>query len=171
MLPLGVLTVAVAMVNASSRAKLLNPHRRSAQRTHESPLTVLQMVMCTAKDADWRQLHRNSWIADAQKLHFSPYSFHDGGPPARLVWDYRFVIGLMDGIASSVRQQVLSENKTFGDIVELGLEENMDNGKTHAAFSWAHRHYMSPTARSKGGVPGADYVAKTDLDTYLNWER
>jgi hypothetical protein len=44
------------------------------------------------------------------------------------------------------------------DIVELPIEENMDNGKTHAAFIWAHQQ-----------LPNADYIGKSDLDTYLNF--
>jgi hypothetical protein len=140
-----------------SRAKLLNTHHKS--RGRESSISVLQLVFCTAADFEWRKLHRETWIQEAKKAElFSPYSGHR---KIRVLLDVRFVIGSLDIPSGKevldLRSKVLHENATTGDIVSLrGMKENMNRGKTHAAYLWANTHF-----------PNVDYFGKSDTDTYL----
>lgn len=48
--------------------------------------------------------------------------------------DYRFIMGYE---SSGVSRLMQLENRTYGDIVILNIKENMNNGKTHAYFTWA----------------------------------
>ena len=69
-----------------------------------------------------------------------------------------FLIGSLARLSANVVAAVNTENASTKDVFQLSMEENMDNGKTHAALIWVHQH-----------LPDADYVGKSDLDTYINF--
>jgi hypothetical protein len=110
-------------------------------QAHPTPGCAI-MVLCTAEDTEMRQLHRETWISDAVKFTST--------------LQVLFVIGKFSPEQSKA---VALENATHGDIVELTMVENMDQGKTHAAYIWAYHH-----------LPEVEYFFKCDLDTMPNWE-
>jgi hypothetical protein len=59
----------------------------AARRRHLHTLRVLHIVMCTAKDSDWRQLHRMTWIASTKRGLRSTYH--------AVMVDVRFMVRLL----------------------------------------------------------------------------
>jgi hypothetical protein len=123
---------------------VVNKHTRKGQALSLPVLRVLHMVMCTAKDAEWRELHRSTWIASTkQGLRSAYHTVHV---------DVRFVIG------TPVPTYIAEENATHGDIVQLDIPESIDSGKTPTALLWAAYR-----------MPADDFVFKSDLDTFVSW--
>lgn len=62
----------------------------------------------------------------------------------------------------------------YNDVVVLDVEENMNQGKTHAYFKWASENATIPVYYQKEidgavgvGFKKADYVVKADDDAFL----
>jgi hypothetical protein len=66
-------------------------------------VSVVQLVFCTASDADWRQLHRDTWISEANRCTHSA----ELGPVAVRVF---FVIGSLIGLDPDLVADVKREN-------------------------------------------------------------
>ncbi|KAF8603066.1 hypothetical protein BDV93DRAFT_556983 [Ceratobasidium sp. AG-I] len=96
------------------------------------PVGLFIGVMSTAASYERRQLIRSTWASH-------PLSRGSERGTERTV--VRFVVGMEDG---SVRRRVELENELYGDIIILPIEENMNDGKTYAYFSWAYKQALVP---------------------------
>ena len=76
--------------------------------------------------------------------------------------------------------KVNNENKSHGYIIELSIRENMDRGKSPAAFHWAHKylstsgHAIATAMTNSSLTKDASlnvFVGKSDLDTYIDYSR
>ncbi|QRV78401.1 glycosyltransferase family 31 protein [Ceratobasidium sp. AG-Ba] len=108
-------------------------------------------VMSVASEFGFRrrEMIRNTWAAKGR-----------GG--RRTV--VRFVLGVSSD--ESEKALVEMENEVYGDIIQLSMKENMNQGKTHAYFSWARDHALVPPASGVEWVR-PEYVVKTDDDSFV----
>lgn len=76
------------------------------------------------------------------------------------VVDYHFFLGRAVNNASKA---ILSrENSTYGDLVLLDMEENLDDGK-----GWYQKQWETSTFIN-GSLSRYDYFAKADSDTFIH---
>ncbi|KAJ1305282.1 hypothetical protein OPQ81_000307 [Rhizoctonia solani] len=147
------------------------------------PVGLFIGVMSTAMGTQRRQLIRSTWAS-----HPRSRGGVDGGNfegTSRTV--VRFIIGTP---SPSVERMIRLENELYGDIVVLPVRENMNEGKTHAYFSWAHERALVPPPRHNSGFEAnttdtptifprhdpslstsdwvkPDYVVKADDDSFI----
>ena len=99
-----------------------------------------------AKDRQWRDTHRQTHFQYPEVC--APSSSSEDCPILA-----RFVLGR---VPPDQLEAIRQENHTFGDLIELDIEENMNNGKTYHWWKYVNDHF-----------PFATFVAKSDTDTFV----
>ncbi|CAE6429062.1 unnamed protein product [Rhizoctonia solani] len=163
----------------------LQPEFPPADLSLESipPVGLFVGVMSTAMGFQRRQLIRSTWASH-------PRSRGGADGQSNLEGTSRTVVKFIVGAPSpSVERRLRLENELYGDIVVLPIRENMNEGKTHAYFSWAYERALVPPPRpsqnqgSKANQTDPqvalalhrdfsdwvkpDYVVKTDDDSFV----
>ncbi|KDN43635.1 hypothetical protein RSAG8_06012, partial [Rhizoctonia solani AG-8 WAC10335] len=150
------------------------------------PVGLFIGVMSTARGSQRRQLIRSTW-ASHPKSRGGVGEKSDREGTSRTV--VRFIVGAPN---PSVARKLGLENELYGDIVILPIRENMNEGKTHAYFSWAYEHALVPPPHPRQNASSSvnttdtqtmfprhdpsrtfsdwvkpDYVVKTDDDSFV----
>lgn len=97
-----------------------------------------------------RGVHRSTWMRSPM-LCDGP---HQHGEKCAVA-----VYFVMGEIPNDMRPRIDQENGTYGDLLELPIPENMNNGKSFAWFRFSSTHF--PTAR---------FIGKGDMDTFVRVE-
>ncbi|KAG8706979.1 hypothetical protein FRC11_007788 [Ceratobasidium sp. 423] len=106
--------------------------------------------MSTARGFQRRQLIRSTWASH-------PRSRGGADGKTDLEGTSRTVVRFITGTPSpSVERKLRLENELYGDIVVLPIRENMNEGKTHAYFSWAYERALVPPPRTGSEVNSTD---------------
>ncbi|QRW20851.1 glycosyltransferase family 31 protein [Rhizoctonia solani] len=136
------------------------------------PVGLFIGVMSTAMSTQRRQLIRSTW-ASHPRSRGGVDGHSDLEGTSRTV--VKFIIGAP---SPSAERRLRLENELYGDIVVLPIRENMNEGKTHAYFTWAYEHALVPPNSKINGTDQQtivfphgwvkpDYVVKTDEDSFV----
>ncbi|CUA71207.1 Putative zinc metalloproteinase in scaA 5'region [Rhizoctonia solani] len=102
------------------------------------PVGLFIGVMSTARGFQKRQLIRSTWASHPKSRGGVDGKSEREGTSRTVV---RFIVGAP---SPSVEKKLGLENELYGDIVVLPIRENMNEGKTHAYFSWAYERALVP---------------------------
>ncbi|CAJ0833346.1 18280_t:CDS:2, partial [Entrophospora sp. SA101] len=77
--------------------------------------------------------------------------------------DFKFILGRppKDVYTPDLKLKLTTENDTYGDLVMLDMEENMNNGKAYYYWKWVWEHL---------GTMKYDYAAKADDDVFVHFQ-
>ncbi|CAE7182361.1 unnamed protein product [Rhizoctonia solani] len=120
------------------------------------PVGLFIGVMSTARGFQRRQLIRSTWASHPKSRGGVDGKSNREGTSRTVV---RFIVGAP---SPSVERKLGLENELYGDIVVLPIRENMNEGKTHAYFSWAYQRALVPPPLSG---QNASNVNITDTQT------
>ncbi|CED84389.1 Galactosyltransferases [Phaffia rhodozyma] len=125
------------------------------------PVGVFVGVFSTDKSFERRMLIRSTW---ASRHRMEGKGAHGLGSVR-----VRFILGRPSW---RLREQVMMEMETYGDIVLLDITENMNSGKTQAYFSWAAENAMVPSISTINDEYGLEekppnYIVKADEDSFV----
>ncbi|KAG8922959.1 hypothetical protein FRC02_011499 [Tulasnella sp. 418] len=112
-----------------------------ANITHLAPAGVYLGVFSMDAAVERRMLVRTTWAS-----HYRSRGV-DGSTDRTIV---RFVLGKP---RKEWERRIQLEMQTYNDIVILPIQENMNNGKTHAFFTWAHTNAFVPPVADDETVP------------------
>lgn len=132
--------------------------------TANQPPSVLYIlgIFTTASLRAERIIHRETylrspWVCNQVRLrppNTENNSYNRSGDECAHAY---FIIGrITDEYAQAIRE----ENATYGDILELDIDENMNQGKTVQYF-----------IQAAGWFPDAQFIGKSDMDTFVMVER
>lgn len=102
------------------------------------PVGLFIGVMSTAAGFQRRQLIRSTWASHPRSRGGVDGKSGLEGTSRTVV---RFIVGAP---SPDLKDKLDLENELYGDIVVLPIKENMNDGKTHAYFSWAHENALVP---------------------------
>ncbi|CAI2178897.1 17792_t:CDS:2 [Funneliformis geosporum] len=76
--------------------------------------------------------------------------------------DFKFILGIppQDEYTPELKSQLTIENSTYGDLIMLNIEENMNNGKAYYYWKWVAGY--SDTQYN--------YVVKADDDAFIHFQ-
>lgn len=169
-------TVTTFLVHVLSTDKLPIEWRKACQEQRPfphaladslAPVNVFVGVFSVDAAFERRQLIRTTYVAHTKAI--DPAT----GRPAPNV-QVKFILGRPE---KRYARRVALEMELYDDLVVLDLKENMNRGKTHAYFKWAHDNATVPiNYRLRGdgtpeevgvGFKKADYVVKADDDSFI----
>jgi len=134
-----------------------------------APVSVLVGVFSVDEREGRRNAIRQTYVA-----HSRPIDPTTGAPSLDV--QVKFIVGRP---RPKWAKRVALEMEMYNDMVVLDITENMNHGKTHAFFTWAHEnatvpvYYQRPPGTAGAGQIGVgfkkvDYVAKADDDTFID---
>ncbi|KAK0525101.1 hypothetical protein OC834_005288 [Tilletia horrida] len=137
-----------------------------------APVDVFVGVFSIDSSYERRQLIRSTYASLTL-----PHDVHTGAQLTNV--QLKFILGRPRKLHA---RRVALEMEAYNDIVVLDMEENMNQGKTHAYFRWAAENatvpillsqepkspsYPGATLRSTVAWKKADYVVKADDDAFI----
>ncbi|KAG8759093.1 hypothetical protein FRC12_009854 [Ceratobasidium sp. 428] len=119
------------------------------------PAGVFVGVMSMDSAFERRQLIRSTW-ASHERSRGGASGEQGLNNTSRTV--VRFILGQP---RKDWERRIKLEHQTYNDLVILPIKENMNNGKTHAYFTWAHSHALVP--------PPVPLAPPPDVPEYENY--
>ncbi|KAG9121161.1 hypothetical protein FRC07_002998 [Ceratobasidium sp. 392] len=119
------------------------------------PAGIFVGVMSMDSAFERRQLIRSTW-ASHERSRGGAAGENGLNNTSRTV--VRFILGQP---RQDWERRIKLEHQTYNDLVILPIKENMNNGKTHAYFTWAHSNALVP--------PPAPLSPPSDIPEYENY--
>ncbi|QRV76220.1 hypothetical protein RhiJN_04235 [Ceratobasidium sp. AG-Ba] len=119
------------------------------------PAGIFVGVMSMDSAFERRQLIRSTWASHERSRGGSSGELGLNSTSRTVV---RFILGQP---RKDWERRIKLEHQTYNDLVILPIKENMNNGKTHAYFTWAHHNALVP--------PLAPLPPSTHLPEYENY--
>jgi Galactosyltransferase len=124
---------------------------------HAIECTFVIGIFSVIQSFERRQTIRDTWVSlihDGSGTDLNTNS-NDGHAPCRVI--IRFVVGKpVGGSTQQLRSRLETEQTRYGDIIQLDMRENVNQGKTYAWFTYCAMHF-----------PAATYLGKADDDIFI----
>lgn len=102
------------------------------------PAGVFVGVMSMDSAFERRQLIRSTWASHPRSRGGASPEYGQNNTSRTVV---RFILGQP---RKDWERRIRLEQQAYNDLVILPIKENMNNGKTHAYFTWAHSYALVP---------------------------
>ncbi|CAE6457303.1 unnamed protein product [Rhizoctonia solani] len=114
------------------------------------PTGIFVGVMSMDSAFERRQLIRSTWASHPRSRGGASPEYGLNNTSRTVV---RFILGQP---RKDWERRIRLEQQAYNDLVILPIKENMNNGKTHAYFTWAHSHALVPPPLPLPAVPEHD---------------
>ncbi|EUC66773.1 galactosyltransferase [Rhizoctonia solani AG-3 Rhs1AP] len=114
------------------------------------PTGIFVGVMSMDSAFERRQLIRSTWASHPRSRGGASPEYGLNNTSRTVV---RFILGQP---RKDWERRIRLEQQAYNDLVILPIKENMNNGKTHAYFTWAHSHALVPPPAPLPDVPEHD---------------